>query len=120
MPFRSSGRQSAHYSGGRSLSRLTSAAAIHHPNSKLETGRRTSATVRHSSAPKTGATCKRNLRQLDFEVLVPTTILGGNSQIRFHITAADLQSARRYLTYVPNACTEQAAKLYPSHFSVDK
>src|ERR1035438_9224858 len=39
----SSGRQSAHFSGGTSLSRLTSAAAIHHPNSKLETGRRTSA-----------------------------------------------------------------------------
>lgn len=35
------------------------------------------------------------------------------------IIAADLQSARRYLTYVPIACTEQTAKLYPSHFSVD-
>jgi hypothetical protein len=48
---------------------------IRNPNSKLETGRRTLATVRHSSAPKTGATCKRNLRQLDFEVFVATTIL---------------------------------------------
>jgi hypothetical protein len=47
-------------------------------------GRRTSATVRHSSAPKTGATRKRNLRQLDFEVFVQTIILDGNSKIRFH------------------------------------
>jgi len=30
--FGSSGRQSAHYSGGRSLSRLTSAATIRKPN----------------------------------------------------------------------------------------
>jgi hypothetical protein len=36
------------------------------------------------------------------------------------ITAAVLQSARLYLTYVPNACTEQAAKLYPSNFSADE
>ena len=35
-------------------------------------GHRTSATVRHSSTPKTGATCKWNLCQLDFEVFVPT------------------------------------------------
>jgi len=40
--------------------------------------------VRHSSAPRTGATCKRNLRQLDFEIFVPAIIFDRNSQFYFH------------------------------------
>jgi hypothetical protein len=53
--------------------------------------------VRHSSAPKTGVPCKLNLRQLDFEVFVPATILDGNSQICFHksMVTEHLEKIRR-------------------------
>jgi hypothetical protein len=83
--------------------------AIRNPNSKLETGRRTSATVRHSSAPKTGAMCKRNLRQLAFEVFVPMIIVDGNSQICFHKSMLKTATAKTTVHVVmhalrPNTC----------------
>jgi hypothetical protein len=65
--------------------------------------------VRHSSALKTGATRKRNLLKLDFEVFVSTLILDGNSQIRFHKSMLKKATAKTTVHAVvhalrPNTC----------------